>query len=146
MKSITCFPNHITIPFALLVLLSGCVAPQPLPPVPSPQQTGSFPCGNLTGFPWENLWFDGGHVVEHSDASGARLRTEWMPVQITRSADGKVSGLKWESRTSVESGGILGGLLRGINAATQHRQYSVEWDDPKPTLEEIVDCLDVAVD
>lgn len=58
------------------------------------------------------------------------------PVQITRTVDGKVASIRWESTTYKKPGGIIGGLFN-VGIPTQHAEYSVEWDGRKPTLAQL---------
>lgn len=152
MRMTSGFLKHLALPLALLGFLVGCTVPPHVPPPPSfatekpplspgAQQTGSFPCSSLAGAPWENLWFDDHSTVEHVFI-GNLWRRERRPAQITWTSDGKVAGVKWDSRIYVSPGGLIGDLLQeGI--LFQQQEYSVKWGGRKPTFAQIVECLDV---
>lgn len=151
MRMTSYVPKRFALPLALLCFLAGCTVPPHFPPpppsltetpslIPGSQQTGSFPCSSLAGAPWENLWLDDDSTVEHV-LFGNVWRRERRPAQIAWTADGKVAGVKWDSRIYVSPGGLIGDLLQeGI--LFQHQEYSVSWGGRKPSLAQILDCLD----
>lgn len=151
MRMTSCFPKRLALPLALLGFLVGCTVPPPAPPPssatekpplsPGAQQTGSFPCSSFVGAPWEELWIDDHSKVEHVFL-GSLWRRERRPAEITWTTDGKVAGVKWDSRIYVSPGGLLGDLLQG-GILFQQQEYSVSWGGRKPTLAQIVDCLNV---